>query len=99
MSNLGQQRLTASHKGIGGEAWSLKPQRSRSGRGVCQTCLEPGSRKEDSRPKPQLKHQHFGNEVETEDPRDTLTLTLSETAQPRSSSVVSNTSTALMADK
>ncbi|KAH4130888.1 hypothetical protein HBH47_017120 [Parastagonospora nodorum] len=30
MSNLGQQRLTASYNGIGGEAWSLKPQRSRS---------------------------------------------------------------------
>ncbi|KAH5721878.1 hypothetical protein HBI17_254340 [Parastagonospora nodorum] len=43
--------------------------------------------------------QHFGNEVETEDLCDTLTLTLSETAQLWSSSVVSNTSTALMADK
>ncbi|KAH5662356.1 hypothetical protein HBI44_245090, partial [Parastagonospora nodorum] len=61
------------HKGIGGEAWSLKPQRSRSGRGVCQTCLEPGSRKEDSRPKPQLKHQHFGNE--TAQPRSSLCIT------------------------
>ncbi|KAH6503313.1 hypothetical protein HBI55_022940 [Parastagonospora nodorum] len=27
--------------------------------------------------------QHFGNEVETKDPRDTLTLTLSKTAQPQ----------------
>ncbi|KAH5229214.1 hypothetical protein HBH77_006400 [Parastagonospora nodorum] len=45
------------------------------------------------------KVRQYGAKVKTEDLSNTLTLTLSETAQRRSSSVVSNRSTALITDK
>ncbi|KAH6473454.1 hypothetical protein HBI59_021750 [Parastagonospora nodorum] len=45
------------------------------------------------------KVRQYGAKVKTEDLSNTLTLILSETAQRRSSSVVSNRSTALITDK
>ncbi|KAH3948596.1 hypothetical protein HBH53_101830 [Parastagonospora nodorum] len=42
--------------------------------------------------------QHFGNEVETKDPRNTLTLTLSKTAQLRSSDIDTLTVTPIKDD-